>query len=191
MTTRVIMPKDQWLSLADIKLRLSEADADLLQYQWLAEYGSMTSCLTEAAGEPLDVEVLSSNEQELSAEEKSFLALNNRNKAYVREVIMSIDDSPWLYGRTVVPHETLKGDGEQLKQLGTKPLGQLLFKNNVSSRLFIEVAVITKNHFLYPDLVSNIQQKHLWARRSMFLFNDSPLMVQEVFMPACAFLQPD
>lgn len=183
------MPTDQWFSLTDVQKNLSKTDREQSQYQWLSELGSMTNRLIVAAEFPLMVKVLSSTDQDIDIEECSFLKITESQQAYVREVMMSIDGSSWLYGRSVIPQQTLDGQGGgELKLLGEKPLGQLLFKNELNSREFIEVANITKNHHLYPHFALDGRQENLWARRSMFIFNGSPLMVQEVFMPSFPFL---
>ena len=100
---------------------------------------------------------------------------------------MHVDNKPWMFGRTIIPAKTLKGTGGQLKLLGDVPLGKVLFSNKLNPRLFIEVAKITKSHFLYPEFIMNGYDKDLWARRSLFHFQKSPLMVQEVFLPGCPF----
>ena len=188
MTTKVVMPTDQWITLANVQKNLAKTKAEILQFQWLSDQGSMTNRLIEAADFPLTVKVMSSSDKTIENEERSFLKIT-ANQSYVREVIMSINNNPWLYGRTVIPQQTLQGEGFALKLLGDKPLGQLLFKNELNSRQFIEVAIITKYHQLYPLFAMNDkQQENLWARRSLFLFNGSPLLVQEVFMPSCPFL---
>ncbi|MFT5519946.1 MAG: chorismate--pyruvate lyase [Enterobacterales bacterium] len=188
MTTKVVMPTDQWISLADVQNNLAKTEANMVQFQWLSDQGSMTNRLIAAAEFPLTVKVTSSSEQDIDTEERAFLKITT-TQSYVREVLMSIDNNPWLYGRTIIPHQTLQGDGSEIKLLGDKPLGQLLFKNGLNSRQFIEVATITKNHHLYPHFAMDGELENLWARRSMFLFNGSPLLVQEVFMPSCPFLQ--
>ena len=190
MTTKVVMPTDQWITLADVQKNLTKTEAEMIQYQWLSDQGSMTHRLTEATDFPLTVKVMSSSDQDIDNEERSFLKIVAA-QSYVREVLMSIDNQPWLYGRTIIPDQTLQGDGSELKLLGDKPLGQLLFKNELNSRQLIEVATITKNHYLYPHFAMDGELQNLWARRSMFLFNGSPLLVQEVFMPSCPFLQVD
>jgi chorismate--pyruvate lyase len=184
MTTKVVMPTDQWITLSDAQKNLANTEAAMVQFQWLSDQGSMTNRLTEAADFPLTVKVISTSEQDIDEQERTFLNITT-TKSYVREVVMSIDNKPWLYGRTVIPQHTLQGEGSEIKLLGDKPLGQLLFKNKLNSRQFIEVASITTNHHLYPHFAMDGGVENLWARRSMFLFNKSPLLVQEVFMPSC------
>lgn len=174
------MPLNQWLSTEEFQ---QFAD-DKQQYSWLLETGSMTLKLTAAGNNPLVVKILSAEHQPIFEQERVLLNCHARRNAFVREVIMQVDEQPWMYGRTVIPDETLKGPGGQLKMLGSKPLGSLLFRNKKNLRVSVEIAKINHQHDLFPEFMSDIK-KELWARRSLFLFEDSPLLVQEVFLPKC------
>jgi chorismate--pyruvate lyase len=178
------MPINQWLSTEEF-----QPFADNNQHcNWLFDTGSMTQRLTVATNKPLVIKLLSSEHQDISKQEQQLLNSQLKATAFVREVIMQVDGQSWMYGRTVIPDETLKGPGGQLKLLGTKSLGSVLFKNKKNLRLSIEVAKINNQHDLFPQLLPEVKKGktlELWARRSMFLFEDSPLLVQEVFLPSC------
>lgn len=178
------IPLDQWFSLFEFQ----RIQPDCKQYLWLSEYQSMTKQLTAAAGVPLQVEVLSSINQVPHHEERLFLTIASRKRAYIREVLMYGESSAWMYGRTIIPAATLKNAGAQLKLLGDKPLGKVLFHHNPNARQFIEVARISRQHHLYPQFNFDAEETQLWARRSLFLFEGAPLMVQEVFLPSCPLI---
>ena len=144
----------------------------------------------------LTIQVKEARHQPARAEERYFLELPERNWPFVREVLMQVDGRPWLFGRTIVPGETLQHQGRRLKMLKNRPLGEVLFDCEQPSRAFIEVAAINSEHWLYPDdpaLLSSTddESRLLWARRSLFYFNGKPLLVQEVFLPSCPFKRPD
>ena len=189
------MQENKWFSLADFQQCLTDSNDNPALYLWLADYGSMTSQLKSLTDSDLNVHVLSPDNLVSTESERAFLNLDIDEKPYIREVIMSVEGKSWLYGRTVIPNQTLQGDGEQLMHLGNQPLGKLLFKQEKHCRQFIEVAKITSNHELYPSYdkqlddfsINKLSQKNqpLWARRSMFSFKDCSLMVQEVFLPNC------
>ena len=180
------MPENQWLSM----LEFQQTQASETQYLWLAERGSMTRQLMQAGLGRLKVAVLSSAHQMAEKEERLFLNLQQRSWPYIREVIMHVDNEAWMYGRTVIPTAALNGCGGQLRLLGEKPLGQLLFHNKTNARLFIEVAKISKHHYLYPTFMDHLKGQHLWARRSLFQYQNFPLLVQEVFLPNCPLQVP-
>lgn len=180
------MPVDKWLSM----IEFDQTQPDDSLYLWLSEYGSMTRRLIEAGLGSLRVNVISSQHKVPFKEENLFLCLPQRRWSYIREVLMHVDNSPWVYGRTVIPDTTINGGAGQLKLLGEKPLGKVLFDNNKSSRIFIEVAKISSKHQLYPECVDDVIHPYLWARRSLFNFRSSPLLVQEVFLPDCPLQMP-
>ncbi|MCP4271672.1 MAG: chorismate lyase [Gammaproteobacteria bacterium] len=180
------MTINKWLSMAEFRKTQPQES----QYRWLSEYGSMTLHLLQAGLGSLKVSVMSSQQGALFKEESLFLDLPLRRWAYVREVMMHVDLSPWMYGRTVIPDTTLNGGAGQLKLLGDSPLGKVLFDNKKSTREFIEIAKISAHHHLFPQLVDVEVYPYLWARRSLFSFNEQPILVQEVFLPDCPLKMP-
>lgn len=181
------MTPDKWLSMAEFYKTQPE---DSL-YRWLSEYGSMTLHLLHVGLGQLKVSVISSQKAALFKEESLFLDLPQRRWAYVREVIMHVDNSPWMYGRTIIPEATFNAGAGQLKLLGDSPLGKVLFDNKKSAREFIEIAKISPEHHLFPQSVDGREHPYLWARRSLFSFNTQPILVQEVFLPECPLKMPD
>jgi len=180
------MTVNKWLSMAEFHKTQPEDS----QYRWLSEYGSMTLHLLQAGLGSLKVSVISSQQRALFKEESLFLDLPQRRWAYVREVMMHVALSPWMYGRTVIPDTTLNSGAGQLKLLGDSPLGKVLFDNKKSTREFIEIAKISPLHHLFPQSVDKEQYPYLWARRSLFSFNGQPVLVQEVFLPDCSLKMP-
>jgi chorismate lyase len=186
------VPSNRWLSLFE----LEQTAIDNNQLHWLSDYGSMTERLQAYALEPLKVELVTAKRQKVSMAERDFLDLTTFEWPYVREVVMHVDEKPWLVGRSVIPAQTINHKGRALTMLKNRPLGPLLFDGNLEARLFIEVAAITPGHRLFPDLTKlmpNSEQlpKRLWATRSLFTYGDNPLLVQEVFLPICPFKLPD
>ncbi len=180
------MSINQWSSI----IEFYQTQPDDNQYLWLSEYGSMTQRLIEAGSGTLEVKVISSQHQLPCKEENIFLQLPQRQWSYIREVMMHVDDIPWMYGRTVIPDKTLCSGAGHLKLLGDRPLGKVLFDNKKSSRAFIEIAKISAKHHLYPNPAHQKRHPHLWARRSLFYFNQNPILVQEVFLPDCPLHMP-
>ena len=182
-----MIPVNKWLSLEEFQQTRPD-DGQLL---WLSEYGSMTELLMLAGLSPLKVKVEFSAHQIPNPEEQLFLKLAQRRWPFVREVMMYVDNEPWIFGRSIIPNDTINGIGGRLKLLGNKPLGKVLFDDKSTERLFIEVAKISKVHYLYPQNFGPEPPDYLWARRSLFCFRRLPIMVQEVFLPNCPFKLPE
>ncbi|MCZ4059554.1 chorismate lyase [Pantoea sp. LMR881] len=135
---------------------------------WLLEEDSMTRRFEQHCQQVTVQPVREGfiNADELT-DEKALLPDDER--FWLREIILFGDDEPWLAGRTLVPESTLNGPEIMLQQLGTRPLGRYLFSSSTLSRDFIE-----------PGKIHD-----LWGRRSRLRLSDKPLLLTELFLPAC------
>lgn len=86
---------------------------------------------------------------------------------WLREVVLYGDKQPWLFGRTLVPRQTLDGAGSALKDIGTEPLGRYLFRYEGLTRDYIHTGC----------------GGGLWARRSRLRLSGSPFLLTELFLP--------
>jgi 4-hydroxybenzoate polyprenyltransferase len=74
--------------------------------------------------------------------ETARLKLPSHRQLLLREVELLCDGDIWMYARTVIPSETLLGKYQQLKRLGSRPLGNLLFRDpfmlkKILNRLYV------------------------------------------------------
>lgn len=106
-------------------------------------------------------------------EEAAFLP--EESQYWLREIVLSGDNVPWLTGRTVVPASTLSGPELALQQLGTTPLGRYLFTASEMTRDFIQ-----------PGCSGD-----LWGRRSRLRLSGKPLLLTELFLPASPLYQEE
>jgi chorismate--pyruvate lyase len=141
---------------------------------WLLSQGSLTQQLTRYAEGQFHVQPFSEGFSAVEQHESQLLGTPQYQQAWVREVyLFGSDDMPWVKARSIVPLRTLKGQGLRLRYLGNRSLGSLLFQR-------------TK-----PDCIRQIARlPEGWARRSLYLWHQQPLIVQEVFLDAfCQRLQ--
>ncbi len=103
----------------------------------------------------------------------------------VREVLLYCDNSPQVFARSLLPLKSLTGAEQQLAHLGDQPLGQVLFNNPKLARQSIEIAKFTQQNSvaLLATKLQLTMQHDLWGRRSLFILNNKPIMVAEVFLP--------
>ncbi|MEO3992139.1 chorismate lyase [Pseudocitrobacter cyperus] len=94
--------------------------------------------------------------------------LPDEQRYWLREILLCVDGTPWLAGRTVVPESTLSGPELALQQLGKTPLGRYLFTSSMLTRDFIEIGC----------------DASLWGRRSRLRLSGKPLLLTELFLPA-------
>lgn len=158
-------------------------------FSWLAEKGSLTQRLKQHCSE-FSVQVLGQGEATIDGHERALFAADIE-AFVVREVILWCDQQPWVFARTVIPESTLSGPEQKIAQLGSQPLGAMLFQADNMSRHEITCARFAKGSPL-QQLASEIcidGVDEIWGRRSMFCLSAKPLLVQEVFLPAAVAYQ--
>jgi len=108
------------------------------------------------------------------------MSLNNVRSALVRQVLLCCGDTPLVYARTVIPVTTIKGAQRRYANLGSRPLGAMLFADRTMRREDVQVAVLPASHeanqFTRAD-------ESVWGRRSVFRVAGKPLLVSEYFLP--------
>lgn len=150
---------------------------------WLLDQGSLTARLKSHC-QHFRVELLG-QEQTFCSEQEANEFIKVGEPVLVREVLLYCDEVAQVFARSLLPLSSLTGDEQQLANLGTQPLGQVLFNNASLIRQRIELASFSDDTdvvALAMQLKQTSRQK-LWGRRSIFLLENKPLMVAEVFLP--------
>jgi chorismate--pyruvate lyase len=95
------------------------------------------------------------------------------------------DERPWVFARSLIPARTLRGRGRRLTQLGTRPLGQVLFTDPGVRRGPVEIARIAVGQRLHQQAFAGLAEPPdaIWGRRSVFWIEERPLLVCEIFLP--------
>ncbi|WP_114325001.1 chorismate--pyruvate lyase family protein [Candidatus Colwellia aromaticivorans] len=150
---------------------------------WLLDPDSLTARLKTHCHQ-FRVELLGQKVEHCQAYE-AVACIPVGEKVLVREVLLYCDDKPQVFARSLLPMSSLTGAEQALANLGTQSLGQVLFNNPSLERKFIEVATFDSTSSvakLACDLQLNMTHT-LWGRRSVFVLENKPLMVAEVFLP--------
>ncbi len=176
--TRISFPYGesiQWFS----PNQMPQQPSSLLK-EWLLDKGSLTKKLKSHC-QQFDVIVL--GEDYLHPFENEF---PTQNTAWVREVLLCLDGTPWVFARTLIPEEMLNNQRFNFLTLGKRPLGELLYTEGDFTPGKIEVSHFTPNHSLATLLKQEGQsnQQALWGRRRYFSHQDKQLIVSEIFLPA-------
>ncbi len=140
---------------------------------WLSDSGSLTRRLVQLSRGDFRVEVVSQGWGRPTRSEAKVLGMRSRQRALVREVQLIGNGQPWVYARSIIPAQTLTGPQRQLKRIGTRPLGALLFSDPTMRRGPLQISRLALR-----------DQSRVWARRSLFYLAEKPLLVCEVFLPA-------
>jgi len=156
----------------------------------LTEQGSLTQRLRRYCGNNFNLELKNQTWSLPIHSESRLLRLRAGEKVLIREVLLKCDDINLVYARTVIPRTSLKGKNLVLQHLKTRPLGAILFTNSHALRKTIEYAKIDTSDTLYLCINEFTDHKeNIWARRSVFQFNNKPLLITEFFLPAITKLQ--
>lgn len=148
---------------------------------WLLDAGSLTRRLIRESDGAFRVEVLRQGFLPALAMERRELALGLRERPFVREVTLRCHDSPWVFARTLIPADTLRGRARALTHLGSKPLGAVLFNDPDVRRGPIAVSRHRAAQFGQPWA----SEGEIWGRRSLFYLSGKPLLVSEYFLHNC------
>ncbi|WP_020679626.1 chorismate--pyruvate lyase family protein [Marinobacterium rhizophilum] len=140
---------------------------------WLQDRGSLTKRLIRASHGHFSVRLLRLGYACPTRSEARALGLPPRRKALIREVQLLGQGQPWVYARSVFPIDTLSGPQRQLKGVGSRSLGSLLFSDPSMQREPLQISRLRLQG-----------REPLWARRSVFRLANKPLLVCEVFLPA-------
>lgn len=139
---------------------------------WVLDRGSLTKRLVEASDGNFAVRILDQHWDYPEVNECKALGMRIGTKALIREVELLCHNEVWVRARSIIPNQTLTGEERQLRYLGTRPLGAFLFKSKSMQRKAIEIAAFASD-----------KGDNMYARRSVFLLHNKPLLVSELFLP--------
>ncbi len=181
MDTRVI--DKSWLC------RPVGADARLRR--WLLDRGSLTRRI-QLRSQRFGVALLALTLAPATRDERALVEAAPRESCAVREVALHGDGVAVVFAHSVAARRALKGPWRLLLTLGTRPLGAALFADPSVARQPLRFRQIRQGHELYRKACRqlDVAPASLWARRSLFLFRGSRLLVTEVFLPAILTLAP-
>lgn len=151
---------------------------------WLEEPGSITAHMRAACPGGFTLALLGQRRGRPFAFEARRLSLAARRFALIREVLLCCRDVPWVFARSVLPVALLTGRRRRMALLGARPLGDLLFSHPGVERGQVRVTPAGAAPELAgrcADMVA-ADLEGAWLRQSLFLFDNGPLLVNEIFL---------
>lgn len=150
---------------------------------WLLDSGSLTARL-KAHYHDVRVEVLRQKTAPVSPDEQQQFG-SSTPTMQVREILLVCDGVARVFARTLLPDTTLDHPEANFRQLGNKPLGEVLFQTDGMQRGAIEVAQFEAASTIgrLARQLDQLPMHPLWGRRSVFHVDDQPLLVAEIFLP--------
>jgi len=150
-------------------------------HDWLVKPYKLTKHLRHACQQH-QLKVLQQESSVLSESEIRSLQ-SDSNEAWVREIIHSLNGEPKVYAKVCVSMETYQAYQYEFVNLAENPIGEtLLFHNPEVERAPFSFAKLTTEDHEYSAAVKQLGvQEELWARRSVFYWQDLPLLITEIF----------
>jgi len=164
------------------------AGADLSP--WLRDHGSLTQRIVQRC-EHFSVCNIFSGLARIALDESALLGIAPQQLAWSREVFLYADDQPVIFAHSICAARHLRGAWQAVRELGSKPLGAVLFTHPQVMRQSLHYKALPAHHPLYRRAtgILSAPPDRLWARRSLFYLHDAPLLVTEVFLPGILHLK--
>ncbi len=152
----------------------------------MVDTGSLTARLRRECPGQFRVRLVGQAWARPALEEAWRLRIHRRRLVWAREVMLCCGSEPLILARTVIPRGSLVRGNEALRHLGTRPLGELLFRGAGSRREPMDVACLRRGDWLARRLGEGLGRdiQGCWARRVVHYLHGQPLLVAEVFLPA-------
>ncbi len=155
--------RQSWVNLDHVALHA----VPKIWQDWLSDAGSLTQLISNRTESSVSVEVLTDHNQNLLNDEA--LLFNKPLKhCRIREVYLCVNDVPVVFARSVLPTSSSTGVNRDVLQLGSKPLGEVLFKKGKAPILLRQITEL-------PGLG--------WGRRSLYQLRGHPILISEFFLP--------
>lgn len=151
---------------------------------WLQETGSLTRRLKLFCDGNFNVSLQYQRWARPTLDERRTLDIRDSDFAVIREVLLRRHNDVLVVARTVIPRHMLVGRQRHLINLGTKPLGEVIFSEPGLKRSDMEIAALKSESF-QPDLVPVTDNNTtIWGRRTCYIIHRKPILISEIFLPA-------
>ena len=155
--------RQSWVNLDHVALHA----VPQIWQDWLSDAGSLTQLIANKTQSTVSVEVLNDHNQNLLKDE-ALLFDKPLNRCRVREVYLCVNEVPVVFARSILPTSSSTGINRDVLQLGSKPLGEVLFRKGKAPILLRQITE-----------VSGLG----WGRRSLYQLRGHPILISEFFLP--------
>ena len=158
---------------------------DFSLHDWLTAQGSLSEHIRYRCRKGFRVQPIFQGRSRALPDELTCLGLPQGSFPLVREVLLLDGNTPLVFARSLAGAQSLNGPWRGLRGLGTKPLASMLFADPGIRRAALEYRHLSLRTPLYRRAAKTLYAlpNELWARRSIFIRENSPLLVTEVFLP--------
>ena len=152
-----------WISFEKMTILLANENIK----SWLIEQGPITKRIKSE--ESFKLNLIKDEISAVDDSEKKFLE-ESSDKIKVREVILMGNNIPRVYAKSLIPIRTIENGFSRLGELGTKPLGDILFEKEIFEKTDVVYAQFQDKDSIF------------WGRKTKYIVKNMPLSVMEVFL---------
>lgn len=150
---------------------------------WLLEPNSLTNRMKNTFHNPFSVCLMGQGLAKPLLADAQCLNQRPYRYALIREVMLNINDQPFVFARTTLPKKVAHSL-QELTHLGSKPLGEVIFSYPALKRVRLDLAKIDSTQLNLKTQKLLDGQPHIWARRNTYKINKDVFLVNEFFLPA-------
>ena len=152
-----------WISFEKMSILLVNENIK----SWLIEKGPITKRIKSK--ESFKLNLIKDEISAVNDSKKKFLEETSDN-IKVREVILLGNNIPRVYAKSLIPIRTIENGFSRLGELGTKPLGDILFEKEIFKKTDVVYAQFQDKDSIF------------WGRKTKYIVKNMPLSVMEVFL---------
>ena len=134
---------------------------------WLTETGPITNRIKSNG--TFKLELIKDEVGTVNRIDANFLG-EDLGEIKIREVLLLSNNKPKVFARSLIPNRTIEKGLSELGELGSKPLGDILFEKEIFKKIETVFAQFSESGNLY------------WGRKSKYLVKVYPLSVMEIFL---------
>lgn len=134
---------------------------------WLTETGPITNRIKSNG--TFKLELIKDEVGTVKRMDANFLG-EDLGEIKIREVLLLSNDKSKVFARSLIPIKTIEKGLSELGELGSKPLGDILFEKEIFKKIETVFAKFSESGNLY------------WGRKSKYLVKVYPLSVMEIFL---------
>lgn len=153
------------------------------QTSWLLATGSLTQSLQQVCQRGFKVQVLKHEFITAPAFACEDLVIQPKEPVLQREVLLCDGEEPLVFACSLLPEAALQGRYQELRELGSRPLGHWIFSEPVLKRQTMLFTELSSQAALFQNL-NQLTEMSLLGRKTLFVGADKPLLVSEFFLPA-------
>ena len=155
--------KSSWITYREMMNQVSNNSIK----SWLIENGPITKRIS--VNEDFELNLIRDEIDKVNEIDEKYLG-NCVGDIKVREVILLGNKMPKVYAKSLIPVNTIKNGFSKLGNLGTKPLGDILFEKDIFKKVDVTYSTFSDEVNIF------------WGRKTKYLVKNLPFSVMEIFL---------